>query len=459
MGIEALLSTQIIDTTTVGRAVMTAVDAASARTALGLGTLATQNGTITDYLTTAAAATTYQPLDADLTALAALTGTDNIYYRSAADTWSSVTIGTGLTFTGGTLAASGGAGIGGSTGATDNALLRADGTGGATLQASAIVVPDNATASPNNTVNNAAIQATGGTTNVSLSLVPKGTGAFCLAVPDATAAGGNARGANAVDLQTARTAAAQVASGANAAILGGTGGTASGANAVVLGSARATASGQSALVQGEDSTASGSHSVAIGLYSRATNYAAVSIGVNGLASGNQSIAISYGGGATASGQSSVALGSDSLANRQQMEAYATGGFVASAGDAQAVRWVLRNKTTDGTTAVTLFTNGSSVRCLLTSGKILHAQVMIVGSKSDGSAVAVYARQVAIKNVGGTTSLVGSVNTIGTDTAAGTSVAITADDTNDALQIAVTGVASETWRWVATVVGVELAYGT
>ena len=111
MGIEALLSTQIIDTTTVGRSVMTAIDAAAARTALGLGTLATQNGTITDYLTTAAAATTYQPLDADLTALAALTGTDNLYYRSGAATWSSVTIGTGLTFTGGTLAASGGSGI------------------------------------------------------------------------------------------------------------------------------------------------------------------------------------------------------------------------------------------------------------------------------------------------------------------------------------------------------------
>ena len=49
----------------------------------------------------------YQPLDADLTAIAALTGTNTIYYRSAADTWAGVTIGT-LTFTGGTLAASGG---------------------------------------------------------------------------------------------------------------------------------------------------------------------------------------------------------------------------------------------------------------------------------------------------------------------------------------------------------------
>ena len=130
MGIEALLSTQIIDTTTVGRAVMTAVDAAAARTALGLGTLATQNGTITDYLTTAAAATTYQPLDADLTALAALSGTNTIYYRSAASTWSSVTIGTGLTFSGGTLAASSAGGITSLNGLTDATQTFAAGTSG-----------------------------------------------------------------------------------------------------------------------------------------------------------------------------------------------------------------------------------------------------------------------------------------------------------------------------------------
>ena len=108
MSILAFLSTQIIDTTTVGRSVMTAVDAAAARTAIGA-----------------------QAADADLTALAALSGTNNIYYRSAADTWTSVTIGTGLTFTGGTLAASGGAGISslnGLTGATQTIAVGTTGT-------------------------------------------------------------------------------------------------------------------------------------------------------------------------------------------------------------------------------------------------------------------------------------------------------------------------------------------
>lgn len=62
------------------------------------------------YLTTAAAALAYQPLDADLTAIAALAGTNTIYYRSAADTWSPVVVSTGLAFSGGNLTATGGGG-------------------------------------------------------------------------------------------------------------------------------------------------------------------------------------------------------------------------------------------------------------------------------------------------------------------------------------------------------------
>lgn len=444
MSILAVLSTQVIDTTTVGRAVMTSVDAAAARTAIGV-----------------------QEADADLTALAALSGTNDIYYRSAANTWSSVTIGTGLTFTGGTLAASGAAGISGSTGAVDNAVLRADGTGGATLQASSIVIADNFTASPNNTVNHASVQATGGTTNVSVSLVPKGTGAVCLAVPDGTATGGNARGANAIDLQTSRTVATQVASGAGAIVIGRNS-VANGAGTIAIGDGN-TATNTQTVAIGGGASASGFGSVATGAGNCSAGYGLAIGGRDNISNGNYSVAI--GSFTTSSGTYSVAFqnctatadhtwshGLNANANRARMAAYAQGQF-AAIGDAQEVRWVLRNKTTDGATAVTLFADGSSVRCSLTSGKILHAMVMIVGSKSDGSAVAEYCRQVCIKNVGGTTSLVGTVNTIGTDEAAGTSIAITADNTNDALQIAVTGVAGETWRWVATVVGPELAYGT
>lgn len=70
-----LASIAALTTTTYGQSLLTGADAAATRSNLGLGTLATQNGTITDYLTTATAATTYQPLDADLSSIANLSTT------------------------------------------------------------------------------------------------------------------------------------------------------------------------------------------------------------------------------------------------------------------------------------------------------------------------------------------------------------------------------------------------
>ena len=52
-------------------------------------------------------------LDADLAALAGVSGTNTLYYRSAAGTWSAVTIGANLSFSGGTLSATAGGGAGG----------------------------------------------------------------------------------------------------------------------------------------------------------------------------------------------------------------------------------------------------------------------------------------------------------------------------------------------------------
>jgi hypothetical protein len=82
------------------------------------------------YATTAALAG-YQPLDGDLTSLAAASSVA-IYYRSAADTWAAVTIGSGLSFTSGTLDApvftsSAKGEVPASGGGTAN-FLRADGT-------------------------------------------------------------------------------------------------------------------------------------------------------------------------------------------------------------------------------------------------------------------------------------------------------------------------------------------
>jgi hypothetical protein len=405
VGVEAVIATQVIDTTTVGRSLMTASDAAAARTALSLGTLATQNGTISDYLTAATAAATYQ---------VTLVSATNI-----------------KTVNGSTLLGSGDLTISGlsGTGSVDNAALRADGTGGATLQNSAWIINDNLTASPNNTVNHACLEATGGTTNVSVSIKPKGSGAFSLSAPDGTSTGGNARGTNAVDLQTARSAASQVASG----------------TAAIAMNQLCTASGRGAIAGGYQSVASGQFEpIALGKFATASGTeGSVAIGPENVASASYTNAFGYGSTATRHGQESYSAG-----------------YFAAAGDAQKVSFVVRNKTTNST-PTTLFLDGSATRLTVTSGKVLSFTARITGIKSDGSAVAEFLRRGVIKNVGGTTSLVGSIETIGTDIEnnASTDIAITADNTNDALQINVTGITAETWRWVAVVEGIEIAYGT
>ena len=62
------------------------------------------------YTTTTELTNYAQPLDADLTAISDLTGTNTIYYRSGTSAWSPVTF-SGLTFAGGVLTATGDGGV------------------------------------------------------------------------------------------------------------------------------------------------------------------------------------------------------------------------------------------------------------------------------------------------------------------------------------------------------------
>jgi hypothetical protein len=130
---------------------------------------------------------------------------------------------------------------------------------------------------------------------------------------------------------------------------------------------------------------------------------------------------------------------------------------AAIGDSQRIRAVLRCKTTTDS-AVEMALNGTTTYLTIPSGKVIFCNIKVVGVKSDGSAVATYERQYAAKNVAGTSSEVYAPVTIGTDNAASTSLAITTEDAGDYISIKPTGIASETWRWVASVDAVEVAYG-
>jgi hypothetical protein len=159
--------------------------------------------------------------------------------------------------------------------------------------------------------------------------------------------------------------------------------------------------------------------------------------------------VSGGGGGGAGGKG--------LADRRCMQAHGSGRFSA-VGDAQRARFVLRCKTTTNS-AVEMALDGGTTYLGIPSGKYLTGTINIAGIKSDGSATASYIRQFSIKNVAATTTLIGTVNTIGIDTASLTSISITANDASDYLSVQVTGILSETWRWVASVDVVEVAYGT
>jgi hypothetical protein len=290
-------------------------------------------------------------------------------------------------------------------------------------------------------------------TNSDLVLSPKGAGAFILGPkPDGTATGGNKRGDGSVDLQLSRSAATMVASGANSTILGGINNVSSGQFSVCVGgSGNSSTTGAANFTgSGTINISSGAQSfVGAGRYNQATSQSAVVVGGGSGTIGNTASA----------DQTAIVGGIGGLANRYGMQAHASGSFSATtgSGDAQRARFVLRNKTTTNA-AVELFLDGSATRLTIPSGKIFAFTINISGVKSDGTAVAHYLRQYALKNVAGTTTEVYAPVTIGTDNAAGTTIALSANDTNDALKVEVTGITSEIWRWVASVDAVEIAYG-
>lgn len=84
-----------LTTTSYGRELLTRADAAAVRSALSLGTLATQTATITDYLTIASAASMYQPLATPLTTFANLSNASGVLTNNGSGTLSYTATSTG----------------------------------------------------------------------------------------------------------------------------------------------------------------------------------------------------------------------------------------------------------------------------------------------------------------------------------------------------------------------------
>jgi hypothetical protein len=260
-----------------------------------------------------------------------------------------------------------------------------------------------------------------------------------------------------------------------ATIGGGQGNTASAIYATVGGGRNNTASGYYATVDGgwgnnasadyatiagggAANTASGYYAtVGGGYYNIASSeYATVGGGDSNTASGGDAT-VGGGRGNTASGWAATVPGGLYAAATHLGEMAYAGGRFAATGDAQTSVYVLR-RSSSGTTLTELFLDGSSQRLTIASGRTVTFDILIVGRENDNGESAGYRVLGVIENVGGTTTIVGSVSTteLGKDDASW-NVTVDADDTNDALRIRVQGGTGDSVRWVATVRTAEVSW--
>jgi hypothetical protein len=329
-----------------------------------------------------------------------------------------------------------------------------------------------------------------------LVMGPTGTGAIQAAIADGTTSGGDARGDNAVDWQTVRSAATQVASGTESTVGGGRNNRASGAQSTVGGGQSNVASGDRATVAGGASNAASGDRATVGGGSSngaTADYATVGGGQQNTASqqyatvggGQQNTAsqqyATVGGGGqtnTASGQYATVAGGQNngatadyatvpgglqgLADRYGMLSHASGMFSAG-GDAQYSRMILRRQTTDATPTVLTADGGAgsaTTRVTLPSNNTslqFRVEVSAIQTGGTSGTISDSAWRSLVgginRNNSGLTALIGSVTLLSSGASAGAStwaVTVTADSANSCLQVQVTGQANKTIRWVATV---------
>lgn len=310
--------------------------------------------------------------------------------------------------------------------------------------------------------------------NISIALQPKGTGAFYLGPKaDGTATGGNARGANSIDLQLSRTAATQVARGSKS---------------VVIGSGNSTR-GDGSHMLGESNIGSDNiKQYAFGYGNILANHWTMAVGFSNRLEGQYNMAVGLGDTVVADAGNSIAIGNNNTirASSQQYggntqyyinSAYAIGinaramhnGAIASAGgtfggiDGKSQGYTLFMRDTTGNSVVDTLTldNSEGVVGLHTYGRkwaiidsgFVWTYSALVSARSDVGDASGWKIEGAIQRVGNTTSMVGTptITTLGATAGAATwAVNAVADDTNEALHILVTGAANKLIRWHASV---------
>jgi len=310
------------------------------------------------------------------------------------------------------------------------------------------------TSSPNATVPVASLTVTGVATNIDAVIAAKGTGATLAQIPDASAAGGNKRGASATDLQKVRSAAAQVATGTASVIGGGGNNTVVGDYSGILsgfGSSIPTSSlyRYSVICGGNGNSISAQYGFIGGGNGNSVtgDYASVLGGNSNVASGVYS-SVTGGWGAGTRGVHGA-------------EARASGIF-STTGDAQRSRHTLRRATSSATPDVLSSSGTTAVatnQVILPDNSAYAVSGRVVARSSAGD-VAAWDFKGLIKRGSGaaTTSLVGTITPISIAADSGASswaITVTANTTLGCLTVGCTGAASTSIKWVADIETVEV----
>jgi hypothetical protein len=195
--------------------------------------------------------------------------------------------------------------------------------------------------------------------NGALYLQPAGTGAIQAQATTSTTAGGNARGANAVDWQTARSSAVHVASGQYSVLGGGIGSLASGAvSGVFAGNQCQATNFNTAVLGGTFNVASGINSSAVGGTSNAASgyYGFVGNGFTNSTTANAAVT-TQATTAVTSGSTAVTLSATNASIR--VGQYITGTGIASDTYVSAISTtsltLSKNATATGTPTLSFFT--------------------------------------------------------------------------------------------------------
>lgn len=211
-------------------------------------------------------------------------------------------------------------------------------------------------------------------------------------------------------------------------------------------SAAGTAYQSGAVAIGEGNTVLTGHAFGRG---NTINNDAFVLGDSSEATGTESMAIGYRN--TAGHEQAVVIGIEGVSRlyREHVEAFGSAyGYLT--------RHLLSKVTTDAT-PIALNLSSSGYKLTIRQDTVYVFTVRVTATTVDAGVAAAWILSGAIKNAGGTVTLLGAIATTfsGADAgASGWAAAVTANDTDKCLEITVTGAAGVSVEWYAVVEGLE-----